>query len=175
MLLDKFCVYPYIHVHAFRSSYTHYILSSYMYVSVWFMVFNATFNNISVISYMHVYIDIIGIILCQCILLYIYVVLVIRIHLLIFICFGESKLSVTYVDFYTRIFLLLQICMVDLEVFVPFVDIGGIDAHHYLNFVLFCWYWWNWCPSLFKLSLHDSLSFRKKGLFEIPNTDLPKT
>lgn len=32
LLLDNYCVYPYIHVHAFRSSNTHYILSSYMHV-----------------------------------------------------------------------------------------------------------------------------------------------
>ena len=37
------------------------------------------------------------------------------------------------------------------EVIVRFVDIGGIVDHHCLNFVLFCWYWWNCWPSLFKL------------------------
>jgi hypothetical protein len=37
--------------------------------------------------------------------------------------------------FYTIIILLLQICMIDLEVFLPFVDIGGIDDHHYLDFL----------------------------------------
>jgi hypothetical protein len=36
-------------------------------------------------------------------------------------------------------------------VIVRFVDIGGIVDHHCLNFVLFCWYWWNCWPSLFKL------------------------
>jgi hypothetical protein len=25
--------------------------------------------------------------------------------------------------------------MIDLEVFLPFVDIGGIDDHHYLDFL----------------------------------------
>jgi hypothetical protein len=29
---------------------------------------------------------------------------------------------------------------------------GGIVDHHSLNFLLFCWYWWNCWPSLFKLS-----------------------
>ena len=37
-------------------------------------------------------------------------------------------------------------------VVVRFVDIGGIVDHHYLNSLLFCWYWWNCWPSLFKLS-----------------------
>jgi MFS superfamily sulfate permease-like transporter len=31
-------------------------------------------------------------------------------------------------------------------------DIDGIVDHHCLNFLLFCRYWWNCWPSLFKLS-----------------------
>jgi hypothetical protein len=50
------------------------------------------------------------------------------------------------------------------EVIVCFVDIGGIDDHYCLSFLvcvqwvkvrgdcLICWYWWNWWPLLFKLS-----------------------
>jgi hypothetical protein len=50
------------------------------------------------------------------------------------------------------------------EVIVCFTDIGGIDHHYCLNFLvcvqwvemrgdcLFCWYWWNWWPLLCKLS-----------------------
>ena len=37
-------------------------------------------------------------------------------------------------------------------VVVRFVDIGGIVDHHYLNSLLFCWYWWICWPSLFKRS-----------------------
>jgi hypothetical protein len=49
-------------------------------------------------------------------------------------------------------------------VIVCFVDIDGIDDHYCLNFLfcvqwvkmrgdcLFCCYWWNWWPLLFKLS-----------------------
>ena len=51
------------------------------------------------------------------------------------------------------------------EVLVCFVDIGGIGDHYCLNFLfciqwvkmksdyLLCWYWLNWWPLLFKLSL----------------------
>jgi hypothetical protein len=54
------------------------------------------------------------------------------------------------------------------EVIVCFVGIGKIDDHHCLIFLFIfcvqwvkvrgdcslCWYWWNWWPSLFKLSFH---------------------
>ena len=56
------------------------------------------------------------------------------------------------------------------EVIVCFVDIGEIDDHYCLNFLLcvqwvkmrgdclFCWYRWNWWPLLFKLSFLCSVS-----------------
>jgi phage anti-repressor protein len=31
-------------------------------------------------------------------------------------------------------------------------DFRGVVDHHWLNFLLFCWYWWNCWPSLIKLS-----------------------
>jgi hypothetical protein len=34
-----------------------------------------------------------------------------------------------------------------------FLDIGDIIDHH----CLFCWYWWNCWPSLFKLFFHNYL------------------
>jgi hypothetical protein len=39
------------------------------------------------------------------------------------------------------------------KTFFCFVYIGGIVDHHCLNFLLFCWYWWNCWPSPFKFSL----------------------
>ena len=56
------------------------------------------------------------------------------------------------------------------KVIVCFVDIGGIDDHHCLSFLfcvqwvmtrgdcLFCWYWWNRWPLLFKLSFLCSVN-----------------
>jgi len=37
-------------------------------------------------------------------------------------------------------------------VIVRFIDIGRIIDVHCLNFLLFCWYWWNYWRSQFKLS-----------------------
>ena len=36
--------------------------------------------------------------------------------------------------------------------FVCFLDIGRIVDHHWLSFLLLCWYWWNGWPSLFTVS-----------------------
>jgi hypothetical protein len=41
---------------------------------------------------------------------------------------------------------------ITIKTFFWFVDIGGIVDHHCSNFLLFCWYWRNCWPSLFKLS-----------------------
>jgi hypothetical protein len=38
------------------------------------------------------------------------------------------------------------------KVFFCFVDIGGIVDHHFLNFLLVCWYWRNCWLSLFNSS-----------------------
>ena len=62
------------------------------------------------------------------------------------------------------------------EVIVFFIDIGGIDDHYCLSFLvcvqwvkmrgdcLLFWYWWNWWPSLFKLFL-CSVSYDERWLF----------
>jgi hypothetical protein len=48
--------------------------------------------------------------------------------------------------------ILVELLAMTVKAFFCFVDIGGIVGHHCLNFLLFCWYWWNYWPSLLKLS-----------------------
>jgi hypothetical protein len=48
---------------------------------------------------------------------------------------------------------LVELSTITVKTFFCFVDIGGIVDHLCLiNFLLFCWYWWNCWSSLFKLS-----------------------
>jgi len=56
---------------------------------------------------------------------------------------------------YAMVFFMFNDLMWELVVHV--VDIGGIIDQHCLNFLLFCWYWWNYWPALFKLSFHISV------------------
>ena len=48
--------------------------------------------------------------------------------------------------------ILEELLTITVSTFFCFVDIGGIVDHHCFNFLLFCWYWWNYCPSLLKIS-----------------------
>ena len=48
--------------------------------------------------------------------------------------------------------ILEELLTITVQTFFSFVDIGRIIDHHCYNFLLFCWYWWNCWPSMFKLS-----------------------
>ena len=57
--------------------------------------------------------------------------------------------------------ILVELLTITVLTFFCFVDIGEIVDRHCFNFLLFCWYWWNCWPSLFKLSFHIYMNWLK--------------
>jgi hypothetical protein len=70
----------------------------------------------------------------------------------LFVCWYWSNLWPSLLKLSFGLLILVELLTITVKSFFCFVDIGRIIDHHFSNFLLVCWYWRNYWPSLLKLS-----------------------